>query len=159
GGEVKQPRTGQVMPPRGLGGPVLEDPTADRRTLLADWLTAKDSPFFGKSLVNRIWYHLMGRGIVDPVDDFRDSNPATNDELLDGLTAQFVEEGYDLKSLVRTILRSRTYQLSAATNPLNADDSLYFSHATTKLLPAEVLLDAISDVTGSPNTFPGLPPG
>lgn len=160
GGEVKQPRTGAVMPPKGLGGPAIEGgPDADRRAQLAEWLTAGDNPFFGKSMVNRIWYHLMGRGIVEPVDDFRDSNPASNDELLDGLTAQFVAEDYNLKSLIRTILRSRTYQLSAATNPLNADDSIYFSHATTKLLPAEVLLDAISDVTGSPNAFPGLPPG
>jgi len=156
-GDVKQPRTGKVMPPKALGGPVLDDAATDRRTRLADWLTSKDNPFFGKSLVNRIWYHLMGRGIVEPVDDFRDSNPASNDELLDGLTEEFAANGYNLKSLIRTILQSRTYQLSAATNPLNADDSVYFSHATTKLLPAEVLLDAIADVTGSPNAFPGLP--
>ena len=156
-GDVKQPRTGKVMPPKALGGPVLEDPAADRRARLAAWLTSKDNPFFGKILVNRIWYHLMGRGIVEPVDDFRDSNPASNDELLDGLTREFVDGGYNLKALVRTILQSRTYQLSAATNPLNADDTMYFSHATTKLLPAEVLLDAICDVTGAPNAFPGLP--
>ena len=159
GGDVKQPRTGQVMPPKGLGGPVMDDQTLDRRTRLANWLTAKDNPFFGKSLVNRVWYHLMGRGIVEPVDDFRDSNPASNDELLDGLTDQFVNNGFNLKALIRTILQSKTYQLSAVANPLNADDVIYFSHATTKLLPAEVLLDAISDVTGSPNAFPGLPAG
>ena len=158
-GDVKQPRTGKVMPPKALGGPVLEDPELDRRARLAAWLTSKDNPFFGKSLVNRVWYHLMGRGIVEPVDDFRDSNPASNDELLDGLTAEFQANGYDLKALIRSILQSRTYQFSAAANPLNADDTLYFSHANTKLLPAEVLLDAISDVTGTPNTFAGLPPG
>lgn len=157
GGEVKQPRTGQVMPPKGLGGPVLDDASLDRRARLAAWLTSKENPFFGKSLVNRVWYHLMGRGIVEPVDDFRDSNPASNDELLDGLAADFANNGYNLKSLIRTVLQSRTYQLSATTNPLNADDVVYFSHATTKLLPAEVLLDAICDVTGSPNAFPGLP--
>jgi len=156
-GDVKQPRTGKVMPPKALGGPVMEDPAVDRRARLASWLTAKDNPFFGKSLVNRIWYHLMGRGIVEPVDDFRDSNPASNDELLDGLTQEFVDGGYNLKSLIRTILQSRTYQASAASNPLNTDDELYFSHAVAKLLPAEVLLDAISDVTGAPNAFPGLP--
>ncbi|MDG3003296.1 DUF1549 domain-containing protein [Paludisphaera mucosa] len=157
GGEVKQPRTGKVMPPKALGGPKLEDAAVDRRARLASWLTSKENPFFGKSLVNRVWYHLMGRGIVEPVDDFRDSNPASNDELLDGLTRDFVAGGYNLKSLIRTVLQSRTYQLSATTNKLNVDDAVYFSHATTKLLPAEVLLDAICDVTGSPNAFAGLP--
>ncbi|WP_240911270.1 DUF1549 domain-containing protein [Paludisphaera soli] len=156
-GDVKQPRTGKVMPPKALGGPVMDDAAVDRRERLASWLTSRENPFFGKSLVNRIWYHLMGRGIVEPVDDFRDSNPASNDELLEGLTQEFAAGGYNLKSLIRTVLQSRTYQLSAATTSLNADDSIYFSHATTKLLPAEVLLDAIAEVTGSPNAFPGLP--
>ena len=158
-GEVHQPRTGQVMPPKALGGPVLDDPATDRRARLASWLTSKDNPFFAKSLVNRVWYHLMGRGIVEPVDDFRDSNPASNDELLDGLTDRFVSGGYNLKDLIRTILKSRTYKLSATPNELNADDAIYFSHATTKLLPAEVLLDAISAVTDVPTAFPGLPAG
>ena len=93
------------------------------------------------------------------MDDFRDSNPASNDELLDGLTADFVQGGFDLKALIRSILSSRTYQLSARTNELNADDTLYFSHAYTKLLPAEVLLDAISTVTGTVTPFDGLPKG
>ncbi|WP_165073983.1 DUF1549 domain-containing protein [Paludisphaera rhizosphaerae] len=157
-GDVKQPRTGKVMPPKALGGPVLEDAATDRRARLATWLTSKENPFFGKILVNRIWYHLMGRGIVEPVDDFRDSNPPSNDELLDGLVKEFVAGGFQLKPLIRTIVQSRTYQLSATANPLNKDDSIYFSHAATKLLPAEVLLDAICDVTGTPNAFPGLPP-
>ncbi|WZO95724.1 DUF1549 domain-containing protein [Isosphaeraceae bacterium EP7] len=159
-GEVNQPRTGKVMKPKALGGPTYDDaPAKDRRADMATWLTSGENPFFAKSLVNRIWYHLMGRGIVEPVDDFRDSNPACNDELLDGLTADFVKGGFNLKSLVRSILTSRTYQLSARTNELNADDSIYFSHAYTKLLPAEVLLDAISTVTGMPTTFDGLPKG
>lgn len=159
-GDVRQPRTGKTMQPKALGGPVLEDPKApDRRVRLAAWLSSPGNPFFAKSLVNRIWFHLIGRGIVEPVDDFRDSNPACNDELLDGLTADFVKNGYDLKKLIRSILHSRTYQLSATTNPLNADDSLYFSHAQTKLLPAEVLLDAISSVTGTTTAFSGLPNG
>jgi len=158
-GEVRQPRTGQAMPPKALGGPVFDDPSVDRRAQLASWLTSKDNPFFAKSLVNRVWYHLMGRGIVEPVDDFRDSNPASNDELLDGLTDRFVANGYNLKDLIRTIVGSRTYQLSATPNELNADDEIYFSRATTKLLPAEVLLDAISAVTGAPTAFPGLPAG
>ncbi|MFO0952174.1 MAG: DUF1553 domain-containing protein [Isosphaeraceae bacterium] len=159
-GDVRQPRTGQVMKPKALGGPVYDDPNApDRRTQLASWLTGPANPFFAKSLVNRVWFHLMGRGIVEPVDDFRDSNPASNDELLDGLTADFVKHNFDLKHLIRTVLTSRTYQLSARTNELNADDNLYFSHAFTKLLPAEVLLDAISTVTGTVTAFDGLPKG
>jgi len=158
-GDVRQPRTGKVMPPKALGGPVLDDPKTDRRARLASWLTSADNPFFAKSLVNRIWYHLMGRGIVEPVDDFRDSNPASNDALLNGLTKEFVAGGYNLKGLIRTILNSRAYQFSATTNKLNADDAIYFSHATTKLLPAEVLLDAISVVTGTTTPFAGLPNG
>ena len=94
----------------------------------AAWLS---SPFFAKSLVNRIWYHLLGRGIVEPVDDFRDSNPACNDELLDGLTADFVKSGYDLKKPIRLRKQSRTYQMSATTNPLNADDGLHFSRPSS----------------------------
>jgi len=160
-GEVRQPRTGQTMKPKALGGPVLDDPASaqDRRARLASWLAGPDNPFFAKSLVNRIWFHLMGRGIVEPVDDFRDSNPACNDELLEGLTRDFVKNGYNFKRLVRQVIESRTYQASATTNPLNADDSLYFSHASTKLLPAEVLLDAISTVTGTITSFDGLPKG
>ncbi len=160
-GEVRQPRTGETMKPKALGGPVMDGPKApeDRRVRLASWLSSADNPFFAKSLVNRVWYHLMGRGIVEPVDDFRDSNPASNDELLDGLTAEFVKEGYLLRPLIRTILRSRTYQLSAVTNSMNVDDTLYFSHCQTKLLPAEVLLDAISAVTATSTKFDGLPMG
>ncbi len=105
-GDVRQPRTGQTMKPKALGGPVFDDSpqSRDRRTRLASWLAGTENPFFAKSLVNRIWYHLIGRGIVEPVDDFRDSNPASNDELLDGLTAEFVKNGYHLKALVRSIV-------------------------------------------------------
>jgi Protein of unknown function (DUF1549)/Protein of unknown function (DUF1553)/Bacterial Ig-like domain (group 2) len=162
-GEVRQPRTGQTMKPKALGGPVMADDksgsTPDRRERLAKWLTSPENPFFARSLVNRVWYHLMGRGIVEPVDDFRDSNPASNDELLDSLASSFIKSGYNLNSLVRLILTSRTYQLSARTEELNADDNLYFSHAYTKLLPAEVLLDAISTVTSSATDFKNLPKG
>ncbi|WP_435009108.1 DUF1549 domain-containing protein [Tundrisphaera lichenicola] len=164
-GEVRQPRTGKVMKPKALGGPTFDDSGSpdpnmlDRRESLANWLTGPENPFFAKSLVNRVWYHLMGRGIVEPVDDFRDSNPASNDELLDGLTADFVKGGFNLRALVRSILVSRTYQLSSKTNEFNAADNLYFSHAATKLLPAEVLLDAISSVTGTSTPFDGLPKG
>ncbi len=164
-GEVQQPRTGKTMKPKALGGPTFDDAGSpdpnrpDRRESLAAWLTGPANPFFAKSLVNRVWFHLMGRGIVEPVDDFRDSNPASNDELLDGLTADFVKGGFNLRALVRSILVSRTYQLSARTNEFNAADSLYFSHAATRLLPAEVLLDAISVVTGTSTPFDGLPKG
>ncbi|GIW86884.1 MAG: surface protein [Isosphaeraceae bacterium] len=160
-GEVRQPRTGRVMPPKALGGPVLadQDHPAPRRNRLADWLVSADNPFFAKSMANRIWFHLMGRGVVEPVDDFRDSNPPSNDELLDTLASELVRSGYDLRQLVRLILTSRTYQLSARPNPLNADDSIYFSHALTRLLPAEVLLDAISTVTGTTTAFANLPAG
>jgi hypothetical protein len=158
-GDVRQPRTGKVMKPKALGGPVLDDSKSDRRVRLASWLTGPDNPFFARSLVNRVWFHLVGRGIVEPVDDFRDSNPPSNDELLNSLTGSFVKSGYNLKGLIRTIVESRTYQLSARTSELNAGDNLYFSHALTKLLPAEVLLDAISTVTGTTTPFDGLPKG
>jgi hypothetical protein len=160
GGEVRQPRSGKQMPPKALGGPVFGDDSAgDRRGRLASWLTGPQNPFFAKSLANRIWYHLIGRGVVEPVDDFRDSNPPSNDELLDALAVELARGGFRLRPLVRTILTSRTYQLSARTNELNADDTIYFSHAATRLLPAEVLLDAISAVTGATSKFDGLPAG
>ncbi|MCS6850081.1 MAG: DUF1549 and DUF1553 domain-containing protein, partial [Gemmataceae bacterium] len=108
-GEVIQPRTGKVVPPKFMGGSLAEVPAGqDRRRVLADWLTSGDNPFFAKATVNRIWFHLMGRGIVDPVDDFRDSNPSANDELLDALAKDFVAHQFDVKHLVRTIMNSRT---------------------------------------------------
>src|SRR5262249_36407224 len=126
---------------------------------LAEVMTSKENSFFARSVVNRIWYHLNGKGIVDPVDDFRDSNPSANDELLDALARDFVEHKYDVKYLIRVIMTSRTYQLSAQTNDFNKDDNKYFSHAVTKLLPAEVLLDAICSATEVFEKFAGLPQG
>ncbi len=158
-GDVRQPRTGRVMPPKALGGPVLDQQGSDRRVRLATWLAGPRNPFFAKSLVNRVWFHVMGRGIVEPIDDFRDSNPASNDELLDGLAADFTEHGYDLKRLIRLIASSRVYALSARANELNKDDTLYFSHAIAKLFPAEVLLDSISSFTQSQTAFENLPKG
>ena len=159
-GEVSQPRTGKVMKPRfpGSGDQDLKVGT-DRRAAFADWLTKPENPFFAKSVVNRVWFHVMGKGIVDPVDDFRESNPSCNDELLNALAKDFAEHHYDLRYLVTTIMKSRTYQLSAQPNDTNKDDGKYFSHAVTKLLTAEQLLDAISDVTGVPEKFAGLPIG
>src|SRR5262249_52744706 len=101
-GEVTQPRTGQVMRPKVMGGSVPSIPPGmDRRKALADWLTSGENPFFAKSVANRIWYHLTGKGIVDPVDDFRDSNPSANDELLDALAKDFVAHTFDVKYLIR----------------------------------------------------------
>jgi hypothetical protein len=160
GGEVVQPRTGRVMPPRFMGGSVPQIPPGkDRREVLADWLTSRDNPFFARSVVNRIWFHVLGRGIVDPVDDFRDSNPSANDELLQALAKDFVEHQFDAKYLLRVIVNSRTYQLSAQTNDINKDDNKYFSHAVTRLLTAEQLLDGICTATDVPEKFAELPLG
>src|SRR5204862_1366373 len=135
------------MPPKFMGGAVpVIPPGKDRREVLADWIVSPENPFFAKSTVNRIWFHLNGKGIVDPVDDFRDSNPSANDELLDALAKDFIASKYDVKYLIKTIVLSRTYQLSAQSNDFNKDDAKYFSHATTRLLTAEQLLDAICKV-------------
>jgi len=159
-GEVTQPRSGQVMAPKFLKGAAPTLPAGkDRREVFANWVTSPENPYFAKSLVNRVWYHLMGKGIVDPVDDFRDSNPPSNDELLDALAKDFAAKKFDLRYLVRTIMNSRTYQLSAQPNDTNKDDGKYFSHAVTKLLSAEQLLDALCDVTQVPEKFAGLPLG
>lgn len=159
-GEVTQPRSGRVMKPHFPGGTDADvPPQQDRRAVLADWLTRPDNPFFARSVVNRVWFHVMGRGIVEPVDDFRESNPACNDELLDALAQDFVRHAYDLKHLIRTIMVSRTYQLSSEPNDNNREDNKYFSHAVSKLLTAEQLLDALCDVTGLPEKFPELPRG
>jgi hypothetical protein len=159
-GEVVQPRSGKAMPPKFMGGNVAEvRSNQDRRQVLAAWLTSAKNPFFAKSVVNRVWFHLIGRGIVDPVDDFRDSNPSANDELLDALARDFAANKFDLKHLIRDIINSRTYQLSAQTNDFNKDDNKYFSHAVTKLLTAEQLLDALCAVTESAEKFANVPLG
>jgi hypothetical protein len=159
-GEVNQPRTGKQMKPRYIGvGDADVKPGEDRRAVLATWLTSPENAFFSKSVVNRVWFHLMGKGIVDPVDDFRDSNPSCNDELLDALAKDFAKNKFDMKLLVKTIMKSRTYQLSAQPNDFNKDDSKYFSHTVTKLLTAEQLLDAICDFTSVSEKFAGLPAG
>jgi hypothetical protein len=159
-GEVHQPRTGQMMKPWLPGdGVIQEAETRDRRQALADWLTEPDNPFFARVAVNRLWADVMGQGIVDPVDDVRQSNPPSNPALLDKLAADFAENKFDQKHMLRTILNSRTYQLSSQATPLNQDDTRFFSHAKTRLLSAEQLLDAICQVTQLEETFPGLPAG
>jgi hypothetical protein len=159
-GEITQPRTGKTMSPKvmGMAAPAIPQ-GKDRREALAEVLATGSNPFFAKSVANRIWFHINGRGIVDPVDDFRDSNPSANDELLNALAKDFVDHKFDAKHLIRVIMNSRTYQLSAQSNDFNKDDSKYFSHAVTKLLPAEPLLDALCTATDVPEKFAGLPLG
>jgi len=159
-GEVVQPRTGKQMQPwLPLTGSADLPGEDDRRGAFVDWLTKPENPFFAKVEVNRMWGHLMGRGIVEPVDDFRDSNPPASASLLSALAEDFVKHGYDRKHVIRTILNSRTYQLSSRKNEFNSTDVKYFSHASTRLLSAEQLLDAICRVTGVSEKFAGLPAG
>jgi hypothetical protein len=159
-GEVEHLRTGRIMKPKLLGGDYPQiKPGEDRRVSLATWLTAKDNPFFAKAMVNRVWANLLGRGIVEPIDDFRDSNPPVNPALLEALAKDFVDNGFDFRHLVRTIMNSRTYQLAAQTIPLNHDDGAYFSHALPRMLSAEQLADAISQLTGVPDDYTGYPKG
>ena len=145
-GETKHPNSGQVMTPfAATAGP---DATADRRAAFAAWLTRAGNPFFARVEANRIWAGLFGRGIVDPVDDFRSTNPPANPELLDALAAEFEKSGFDRKHLIRVVCASRAYQRSTGTTPLNADDEVLASHALVRRLSAEQILDAVGLVTG-----------
>lgn len=161
GGEVTNEGSGQVAPPKfpyqgELAAAVKQAP---RRDQLADWMTSKDNQYFAKSYVNRLWGYLFGIGIIEPIDDIRAGNPPTNPELLDALTKQFIEKGFDVQEMFRTICKSRTYQLSISTNKWNEDDAINYSHATARRLPAEVLFDAIHRATGSQPKLPGVPAG
>ena len=139
-----------------LDGPALSiPPDTDPRVALADWMTSSDNPFFAKALVNRYWKHFFSRGLVEPEDDMRLTNPPTNPALLEALAADFVDHGYDLKHLIRTICRSATYQLSAEPNACNAEDRQSFSRFYPRRLPAEVTLDAIDTLTGKQTAFAG----
>ena len=157
-GEVVQPRTGQTMQPwlPGPGERSLE-PGLDRRVAFARWLTQPDNPYFARMEVNRIWAQLFARGIVEPIDDFRASNPPANAELLDALARDFVDQGFDRKHLLRKILNSRTYQASHRPRPLSRDDRTYFSHQVPRLLQAEQLFDAIHQTLGTTPDFSPLP--
>ncbi|MDE0734341.1 MAG: DUF1549 domain-containing protein, partial [Pirellulaceae bacterium] len=159
-GEVTQPRTGKQMKPwLPIVGDVEKETGNDRRQIFTSWLTGKDNPYFGKIEVNRIWSHLLGRGIVDPPDDFRDTNPPSNAELLNALAKDFSEHGYDRQHMMRVILNSRVYQMSFRPNAFNETDTKYFSHFQPRLLSAEQLLDAICHVTNVPEQFGSLPAG
>lgn len=159
-GEVTNARTGRDAEPKFLGAyaPPLH-PEADRLAPLADWLASANNDLFVQSQVNFIWYHLMGRGLVDPIDDFRVTNPPVNPPLLAALSRDFVRGGFDLRRLVRTIMNSRTYQLAAEPNDTNQEDDGNFAYATLRRLPAETLLDAQCQVLGVAAEFNGYPLG
>ena len=148
------------MSPRPPDGPsVRAEEGADPRRALADWLTAPDNPFFARAAVNRVWAAFFGRGLVEPVDDIRVSNPCVNPALLSALAADFARHGYDLKHLMRTIMESRLYQLSSTPNESNLADTRDFSRAYRRRLPAEVMVDAVNDLTGVPEVYAAMPMG
>ncbi|MFM8479526.1 MAG: DUF1549 domain-containing protein [Planctomycetaceae bacterium] len=154
------PRSGKAIRPTGLGSPAYDVPAdQDPRVKLADWMTDPQNPFFARSVVNRYWKHFFSRGIVEPEDDMRATNPPSNPELLEGLSQHFIKSGFDLKELVRTICRSRTYQLSALPNDYNASDKQNFSRYYPRRLSAEVLYDAFHQVTDTSEAFGGVPAG
>jgi hypothetical protein len=188
-GEVRHPLTGQALAPRPLGGEALtkfasgkraaaagsgrpeagrrrnrsgvpsSDPEDDPREALADWMTDAGNPYFAKVIVNRLWAELMGRGLVEPVDDLRGTNPPSNGPLLDALAAEFRDQGYDLKKLIRTITTSYVYGLGSAPTANNVSDTRNYSRHYRQRFRAEVLLDAVSDVTGVPESFQAMPAG
>ncbi len=157
---VLNPRTNQPAVP---GFPFQHSGTINaagtRREQLAQWLTADENSYFARSIVNRYWSYFLGRGIIDPVDDIRAGNPASNPELLAALEKDFVANGYDLKRLIRLICTSATYQRSLDANQWNEDDSINFSHAQPRRLSAEQLYDSIIQATGAPRALPGVPAG
>ena len=154
------PLVNQLVLPRPPGGIGIENfGESDPRVKLAEWVTRPDNPYFSRLVANRIWKQFLGRGLVEPEDDFRSTNPPTNPALLDHLAETLVANRFDLKKLMHHILSSRVYQLSSVPNPTNAQDQQSYSHHLVKRLPAAVLLDAISEVTGTPETFIGMPRG
>jgi hypothetical protein len=161
--ELNNPVTRKPQPPQAFGWVApATGPDGDRRDHLADWLTNPKNKYFAPSVANRVWFHLMGKGIVDPVDDFRDTNPPSNPELLGALADHFVKNGYKLKPLVRVILNSNTYQLASESpeqSPYAAEPDRYFVKASVRMLTAEQILDAVSGATGVPEKFKGYPLG
>lgn len=157
-GEVRHPKTGKNMPPTPLGAEPVDHPL-DRRIALAEWLASPENEYFAKSVVNRYMYYLLGRGLVDPVDDMRSTNPPTNIALMDALSTELVENDFDLKQLIRSIVSSRLYQLDSQPTQENAADNRFYSHFKVKRIPAEALLDAIDQVTAVQTKFKSLPLG
>lgn len=157
---ARNPANGKDVKPAGLGGGAIElSSDDDPRVALADWLTAKDNPFFARALVNRYWKHFLGHGLVEAEDDMRETNPPSNPKLLDALAQHFVASGYDMKELIRSICQSQAYQLSSAPNDYNGRDRQSFSHFYARRLSAEVLLDAIDQLNGTTTKFAGLAMG
>jgi hypothetical protein len=158
---TRQPRTNEFLVPRPLDRSAVGEikPGDDPRVPLARWVTDPRNEYFSGAMVNRVWRHFMGVGLVEPVDDLRPSNPPSNPELWAVLNREFVSSKFDLKHLMRLILNSRVYQLSAATRPANAADARFYSHYYARRLPAEAMLDALSSATGVPDSFPGYPLG
>ena len=160
GTDLNHPRTKKPVPTKALGAPAPTfAPGSDRRRVLADWVTAADNPFFSVAAANRVWAHYFGRGLVEPLDDIRATNPASNEPLMRDLAKHLRDSKYDMKAFTRTLLNSRVYQLSSRTTLSNAKDEQNFSHAVPRAMPAEVLLDAISQTTGAPEKFNGWPEG
>jgi hypothetical protein len=160
GSDLKHPRTKLAVPTAGLATkPAILDGVSDRRDVLAKWMTSPENPFFARMIANRLWAHYFGRGLVEPIDDMRTTNPATNEPLLDALAKHLVQQKFDLKAFTRTMLNSRVYQLSSRPNKTNLQDDRNFSRSTWKPMPAEVLLDAICQSTGIPESFNGWPAG
>ncbi|HZT31675.1 MAG TPA: DUF1549 domain-containing protein [Bryobacteraceae bacterium] len=158
--QFQNPDTKQVFLPKPLNGPVMPSgPMTDRREMLADWITSPKNPYFAKALVNRMWRNFMGRGLVEPVDDFRVTNPPTNPGLLDALARDFVEHGYNLHHLIRQITSSRAYQLSARPNAGNREDKMAYARHYSRRMIAEQMLDSIVLATGVPEQFKSLYPG
>jgi len=157
---VKYPQNGKYAEPQYLvatsGAPPIPD-DGDRREALSGWLTSDKNPFFARAITNRLWSYFMGRGIIEPVDDIRASNPPVNEALLAALAQDFVSKGYDLQQVIRTIVNSRVYQASITTNKWNESDEINFSRFTPRRLPAETLLDSIAVATGSEIQFAGVP--
>ena len=156
---LSHPRTSESVSPAPLASEPIDETSMDYREDLADWMTHSDNPYFAKMFANRLWAHYFGRGLVEPIDDLRATNPATNEALLDALADHLRDVDFDIKRFTETLLSSRTYQLASKTIDFNQDDEQNYSHAYWKSLPAEFLLDAICDVTGVPQQFNGWPSG
>jgi hypothetical protein len=153
-GELIQPLTNHPRAPQPLDGtPISMDDPRDRREPLADWLTSPQNPYFSRAIVNRVWANFLGRGLVEAVDDMRKTNPASNDKLLGALAGHLAQQNFDLKALMRTILRSQTYQRASQPLPGNAAEKRFYSHYYPRRVMAEVALDALSQVTGAPTEF------
>src|SRR5437868_4117470 len=153
-GDLVQPLTGKPQPPAPLDGkPLPLESPEDRRLHLANWLVSRDNPYFSRAIVNRVWANFMGPGLVENVDDMRITNPASNEKLLSAAAKFLADQKFDLKALMRAILQSETYQRASTPLPENKADTRFYSHYYSRRLMAEVLHDAIAQITGVPTQF------